>query len=244
MSRTAPRLYLSDTWTPGQTIALPEDRAHYLTSVLRAQPGMEVRLFNAERGEWAATVAKVGKRKVEVTVERLARAPMPEPERCLLFAPLKRAPMEWLAEKATELGATRLLPVITARTQGGSRGGAKASGLNIERLQAICIEAAEQCERLSVPMVAAPLKLADALAGWHSGRTLQVALEREAAAPPLHVTDASGPAALLIGPEGGFDEVERAWLKQLPFVKPVSLGPRILRAETAALVALAAWLEK
>lgn len=237
MSRSAPRLYLTGEWTARQQITLPPDRSHYLSAVLRAQPGMEVRLFNAGQGEWRAAVAATGRKLVTLEIVGPVRPPRPEPERCLIFAPIKRANLEWLVEKATELGVTRLLPVLTERTQ--------VRSLNQARLHAIAIEAAEQCERLGVPVIAAPQDLPGLLAGWatqYPAATIHAALERSehGEAQPLTGLAASkgGVETLLVGPEGGFSEAERALLQRQAFVTPVTLGPLILRAETAALAAL------
>lgn len=237
MTKNVPRLYLPGRWAQGETLTLSPDRAHYLRDVLRL--GQErktdsVLIFNGERGEWSADVTKAGKRAVELTVTALLRPPVPEPEVWLLFAPIKRANLEWLLEKATELGATRLVPVLTDHTQ--------VRTLNLERLESIVTEASEQCERLSRPQIVAPLPLLQVLSTWNTARTLHVALERADA--PRHGSaenTGSDPRAILIGPEGGFSDTERTQLSRLPFVKPVSLGPRILRAETAAITALALW---
>ncbi len=207
---------------------LPPDRSHYLSVVLRAQPGMAVRLFNATSGEWEAQITAVTKKAVTLLIMELARAPLPEPERCLLFAPIKRSNLEWLIEKATELGVSRFVPVLTERTQ--------VREVNHERLSAIAMEAAEQCERLSVPQIDALLPLPNLLAHWPAERTIHAALERSDA-PTLASTNSV--STILIGPEGGFTDGEQAMLQQQSFIQPVTLGPRILRAETAGLAALA-----
>lgn len=229
MARTAPRLYQSGHWTSGSSLTLDPERSHYLAGVLRAQVGHEVRLFNAERGEWTATVAKLTKKAVTLTVDSLARAPLPIPERVLLFAPIKRTQLEWLIEKAVELGVTRFVPVITERTQGRGE-------LNLDRLRTIACEAAEQCERLDLPGFATPQPLTIALAHWPQDKFIAAALERSAAS---RLSGDHKVAALLVGPEGGFSEAEQAWLVKQPCIRPVSLGPRILRAETAAIAGLA-----
>jgi len=236
MTKTIPRLYLPGRWSQGETIALAPERAHYLRDVLRlgqdAKSKDSVLIFNGERGEWSADITKAGKRAVELTVTALLRPPVAEPDTWLLFAPIKRTNLEWLLEKATELGATRLVPVLTDHTQ--------VRTLNLERLESIVTEASEQCERLSRPQLVAPQPLLNVLGAWNIARTLHVALER-ADAPKLGSEETGDTRAVLIGPEGGFSDAERAQLLRLPFVRPVSLGPRILRAETAAITALALW---
>lgn len=231
-----PRLYVAGHWTAGETIALPADRAHYLRDVLRLGAGDELRLFNEERGEWSATLVKVLKKSVEVEATSLIRPPVPMEDMWLVFAPIKRSNLEWMVEKATELGANRLVPAITDHTQGRH--------LNEERLAAIATEAAEQCERLSVPGLAPMQKLIDLLMrGWPQDRKLFACIERADALPLASALAQHTPkqGAVLIGPEGGFSDAEKTMLAKLPFVVPVSLGQTILRAETAALAALATW---
>jgi 16S rRNA (uracil1498-N3)-methyltransferase len=209
----------------GGAVELTPGQAHYLRSVLRLGAGAAVAAFNAADGEWLCRIAEIGKNRVWLAVEHSIRSPSPEPDLWLLFAPIKRARLDWLVEKATELGASTLLPVWTARTQ--------AERLNLERLRAHAIEAAEQSERLSVPELRSPEALGRVLAAWPEGR-------------PLIVCDESGEgepigeaAARLPGPEGGFDQTELDALGKLSFVSRVGLGPRVLRAETAAVAALA-----
>lgn len=228
-------------------MTLGRDATHYLRDVLRQKTGAELSLFNARDGEWSAVLTRVARNDAELTIGAQVRPPSPEPDLWLLFALLKRTRTDLVIEKATELGAACVLPVITARTQ--------ATRVNVERLRAIAREAAEQCERLSVPDVAEPQSLTDVLDRWPSSRRLIVADEAGGGRP---IADALAAArddtqhgnspvtwALLVGPEGGFDGAELDRLRKLPFVTPVALGPRILRAETAALAALAclqAWL--
>ncbi len=232
--KNVPRLYLPGRWSQGDVIALTPERAHYLRDVLRLGQAKDdkILIFNGERGEWTADITKAGKRLVEVTVTGLTRPPVEEADTWLLFAPIKRTNLEWLLEKATELGATRLVPVLTDHTQ--------VRSLNLERLEAIVTEATEQCERLSRPQLVAPLPLAQILSTWNASRPLHVALERSDAPRLSEATHDT--RAVLIGPEGGFSEAERTMLQRLPFVKPASLGARILRAETAAIAALSLWL--
>ncbi len=209
-------------------------QAHRLRNVLRLAPGAAVAAFNAADGEWRCTVAALGRADGRLSVGERLRPPSPEPDLWLLFAPIKRARLGWLVEKATELGAAMLLPVVTARTQGDR--------LNPARLVAEVVAAAEQCERLSVPEMRAPEPLDRVLAAWPAGRRLLVCDESgggEPIAAALASLAPSRPMAVLVGPEGGFTETELDALGKLAFVTRVGLGPRVLRAETAVLAALA-----
>jgi 16S rRNA (uracil1498-N3)-methyltransferase len=233
--RRAPRLHLIAGLAAGCEIELEPARAHYLRSVLRLGPGAAVAVFNAEDGEWLCRIAGIGKNGARLTAERQLRSPEPggEPDPWLLFAPIKRARLDWLVEKATELGVAALLPVWTARTQ--------VERVNLDRLRAHAVEAAEQSERLSVPDLRAPERLGRLLASWPGARRLVVCDESGAGEP---ISDAAarlppGPVALLVGPEGGFDETELDAIGKLSFVTRVGLGPRVLRGETAALAAVA-----
>jgi 16S rRNA (uracil1498-N3)-methyltransferase len=233
--RRAPRLHLIAGLAAGREIELEPARAHYLRSVLRLGPGAAVAVFNAEDGEWLCRIAGIGKNGARLTAERQLRSPEPggEPDLWLLFAPIKRARLDWLVEKATELGVAALLPVWTARTQ--------VERVNLDRLRAHAVEAAEQSERLSVPELRAPERLGRLLATWPGARRLVVCDESGAGEP---ISDAAarlspGPVALLVGPEGGFDETELDAIGKLSFVTRVGLGPRVLRGETAALAAVA-----
>ncbi len=222
------RLHVTATLTAGTAFDATPAQAHYLGTVMRRAAGDPLRLFNGIDGEWEGRIVALRRDRGRIEPVRLLRAQMAEPDLWLAFAPLKRDATELVVQKATELGAAAILPVLTARTN--------TSRLNAERLAAIAIEAAEQCERLTVPTIAEPRRLSALLAGWPAGRVLAAALER-AEAPFLRPIAA--PAALLIGPEGGFAPDELEELHRHPFVKGVSLGPRILRAETAAIVGLA-----
>ncbi|HEY0131218.1 MAG TPA: 16S rRNA (uracil(1498)-N(3))-methyltransferase, partial [Allosphingosinicella sp.] len=199
-------------------------------NVLRLGPGAGVKLFDDRTGEWLAEVAEAGKKRVTLAVTRHLRAREPVPDLWLLFAPIKRGRIDWLVEKATELGVARLVPVLTRRTV--------VERLNLDRLRAHIVEAAEQCERTSLAELAEPQKLGALLAGWPGERILHFA--DEAGGEPF--TAEPGPAAILIGPEGGFTEEERAAIRALPQARPISLGPRILRADTAALAAVTLWM--
>ncbi len=223
------RLHMPDMSADSGRADVTAAQAHYLHNVMRRDAGDPVRVFNARDGEWLARVGQLlGKRGGVLWVERMLRPPAPEPDLWLAFAPLKRDATELVAQKATELGVAALMPVITARTN--------TPRVNTERLAAIATEAAEQCERLTVPRIEPPRPLHAVLAAWPAGRRLVVAAERREAAP---IRPAAGPAALLVGPEGGFTDRELDDLARRPFVEPATLGPRILRADTAAIVGLA-----
>ena len=228
MPTTSIRLFANLPLIPGVTIGLSPEAAHYLGNVMRLGPGDEVRLFNGAQGEWRARIKHLEKKVVFLELLTQLRPQTAEPDCWLCFALLKRQKTDFAVEKATELGVSVIQPVITARTQ--------AERVNLDRLRAIAIEAAEQCERLAVPEIRPPLPLAKLLAGWPAGRHLAVADERRTA-PVLGPI--AGPAALLIGPEGGFAPAELDAVTAYPFVTRVSLGPRILRAETAAIAGLA-----
>ena len=236
----AARLYVTADLAPGAAVALDAAPAHYLRNVLRLAPGAMVALFNGRDGEWSAAIDELGKRGALLRCLAQTRPQQPEPDLWLLFAPIKRLRIDFLVEKATELGVAELRPVFTRRTV--------ASRLNPARLVAHAVEAAEQTERLSIPVLHEPQGLADCLAAWPPGRHLLLCAEAGAALPiadalgALAATpDAGRAGAVLVGPEGGFTAAELDDLGKLPFVTPVGLGPRILRADTAALAALACW---
>ncbi len=233
--RGAARLHMTQQLRPGVLLELAAAQAHRLHTVLRLGEGARVAAFNAADGEWLCRVAAPARGGLSVTVERLLRPAETEPELWLLFAPIKRARLDWLVEKATELGVSALLPVFTRRTQ--------IERANLDRLRAHAVAAAEQSERLSVPELYPPRPLDDALAGWPAGRRLVVCDETGAGEP---IADAIGriglePVGVLTGPEGGFTETELDYLDKLSFVTRVGLGPRVLRAETAALAALSVY---
>ena len=229
-ARPGVRLYLDQPLGAGQQLILPREAAHYLFAVMRLGAGDKVALFNGRNGEWAAELAPEGKRGGSATCLHQT-APQRDPaDLWLLFAPLKKARTDFLVEKATELGAARLVPVQTAHTN--------AERIRRDRLEAQAREAAEQCGATHLPAVDELTPLARLLDRWPEGRLLFWADEACPDAPP---PADPGPAAILIGPEGGFSPAERARLAALPFVRPISLGPRILRAETAAVAALVLW---
>ena len=211
---------------------LDAGQANYLGNVMRLGEGAELLVFDGQSGEWLARVAEAGKKRMALTVERRTREPEAVPDVWLVFAPVKRNQTDWLVEKATELGAARLIPVVTQRTI--------VDRVRLERLEAIAIEAAEQCGRTRLPVIDGPLTLPRFLKERDPARSLYFADEGggEAAAQAFK----PGPAVILTGPEGGFTDEERAAVRAAPNSTAVSLGPRILRAETAALASLAAWM--
>ncbi len=211
------------------------EQSHYLGHVMRVNVGDRLRLFNGRDGEWEARVETVGKRDMTLLAEMRTRPQTVGPDLDLLVALVKRTRMDVIAEKAAELGARRLRPVITDRSI--------ADRTNVERLTSIAIEAAEQCLRVEFPQVLEPEKLERVLANWDSGRRLMFCDEAGDAPPAAEALAAAGGTswALLIGPEGGFTPAERARIREMPNSVPVSLGPRILRADTAAISALTLW---
>jgi 16S rRNA (uracil1498-N3)-methyltransferase len=233
------RLFVEHELSAGARILLGKEQSHYLHHVMRRNAGDSVRVFNGKDGEWSAHLSHAG-RLVELEVEARLRPQSSTSDVTLAFAPIKKSPMEYLIEKATELGVLRLQPVFTELTQVGR--------VNLERLRAQAIEAAEQSWRLSVPEILEPMKLDEFLDAW-APRPLLYCDERGAAAgrgkPTLEALqtarDKSGHWAILIGPEGGFSPSEQARLDALPNALAVSLGPRIVRAETAAVMALTLW---
>ncbi|HYI42056.1 MAG TPA: 16S rRNA (uracil(1498)-N(3))-methyltransferase [Sphingomicrobium sp.] len=228
--RSLPRLFVREPLSEGATVELDRDQANYLGNVMRLGEGAELLAFDGASGEWLARISEAGKKRMALSVGRQTRGPDLVPDVWIAFAPVKRAQTDWLVEKATELGAARLVPVITRRTI--------VDRVKVERLQSIAIEAAEQCGRTTVPDVTEPMPLGQLLKA--SGRTLYFADETggDAATGAF----APGPATILTGPEGGFTDDERDLVRALPSAVAISLGPRILRAETAALAALAIWM--
>lgn len=235
MSRPLPRLYVTSALDRGGKIDLDARAAHYLNHVLRLGAGEAVALFNGRDGEWRAEVLDARKMRCRVAVIAQVRPQAAETGPILLFAPLKKARIDFVVEKATELGVAELHPVITERTN--------SERVNVERLSAIAVEAAEQCGRLTVPAVLEPEQLDRCIAAWPGDRRLVMLDESGSGKPIGEVVRlcASAPPAMLVGPEGGFTVGEAELLRARPFVLAAGLGPRILRAETAALAALAVW---
>jgi 16S rRNA (uracil1498-N3)-methyltransferase len=239
--RIATRLYIEAALASGAQVTLDSGQAHFLRDVLRLKPGAALAAFNGRDGEWLARIEELGRGRGRLGVESLRRAPEPEPDIWLVFAPIKRAPIDLLASKATELGCALLQPVITRHTA--------VTRVNCERLAANAREAAEQCGRLSPPEVREPVELGRLLADWPAERRLLLCAEAGPARPIGEVLAGfaadpvarAAPWAAMTGPEGGFAESELDALGKLPFVTPVGLGPRLLRADTAALAALACW---
>ena len=226
------RLYVTVGLGQGAEVPLNGPQAHYLIHVMRAKAGDRVALFNGRDGEWLADIATASKRGLILSCRKQTRPQAGVPDLWLVFAPIKKTPSDYLAQKAAELGVAKLQPVFTRRTI--------VTRVNEDRLLANAIEAAEQSERLTVPEIGTPLSLDRLLASWPKERQLFFC-DEGGEARPLAETTGSAPAAILTGPEGGFDPAEREMLRALTFVTPVTLGPRILRADTAALAALAIW---
>jgi len=233
MSEKLQRLFVKSRLDARAGVALAKDQAHYLANVLRLKQGDKLLLFNGKDGEWCAELTAIGKKGGEARLTHQTRAQEDGPDLHYLFAPLKRARLDYMAQKATELGVSVLRPVMTRHTV--------AERVKTGRLLANAIEAAEQCGILRVPEVMEPEKLANLIGTWDENRLLIFADE---AAPHVSPIEAlrdrrPGPLAVLIGPEGGFEREERAALLAKPFVLPISLGPRVMRADTAAVAALA-----
>lgn len=245
-----PRIFVEGNIDDGATLRLRDAEAHYLRNVLRRRVGDEVRVFNGECGEFEAKIVDVSKTVVSIHIDQQRRKPEMEAELLIAFAPVKRIPTEFMLQKCTELGATGFQPVITERTN--------SERLRIDRLQAIAREAAEQCERLTVPVVAGPITLAELVAsrsdreallfcdeGAHSSALTQgdrFGLLESTPAIKNAIGKIGGAAiSILVGPEGGFSHDERQLLRAEREIYPISLGPRILRADTAAIVATALW---
>jgi 16S rRNA (uracil1498-N3)-methyltransferase len=230
--RSLPRLFVRAPVSDGAHVELDGGQANYLGNVLRLGVGAELLVFDGTSGEWLARIAEAGKKRITLAVERRTREPEAIPDVWLAFAPVKRAQTDWLVEKATELGSARLLPVMTQRTV--------AARVKLERLEAIAIEAAEQCGRTRLPEIAEPVSLKQILADRDPTRRLYFA--DEGGGEPAASAFTPGAALILTGPEGGFTGEERALIRASSNSVAISLGPRILRAETAALAALAAYM--
>ena len=231
--QSTPRLFDETPLAPGP-LRIDGQQAHYLGSVMRLKVGDPVKLFDGTSGEWLGVAASVGKRELMLDVTEKLREPETVPDLWLCAAPIKKGRVDWVAEKACELGVARLVPVLTRRTV--------VDRLNGDRLRAHMIEAAEQCGRTAVPELAEPVKLAALLRDWPAGRALFFADETGGTPALEAMRDAPASAAILIGPEGGFDPDERDAIRSLAGAIGFSLGPRILRAETAAAAAVSLWM--
>jgi 16S rRNA (uracil1498-N3)-methyltransferase len=232
--RSAPRLFVPGPLAEGVVVTLDGPQAHYLSKVMRVGLGDAVVLCDDLTGEWTARVTEVGKRDIVLLPVTRSRPREEVPDFTLCAALLKKDRFDLVLEKATELGVRRIQPVLTRRCV--------ADRLNPERARAVVTEAAEQCARTALPKLAEPMKLEALLKGWPADRALYFADETGGEPAAAAFAACMGPAALLIGPEGGFDEAERAAVRALPQARAVSLGPRILRGETAAIAAVALWM--
>jgi 16S rRNA (uracil1498-N3)-methyltransferase len=232
--QSTPRLFMESALAQGELRRVDGPQGHYLANVMRLKAGDPVKLFDDATGEWLAIAAEVRKRDVTLEVREKLREREAVPDLWLCAAPIKKGRIDWVAEKACELGVARLAPVLTRR--------AVVDKLNLERLRSHMIEAAEQCGRTALPELAEPVKLAALLRDWPGERALFFA-DETGGAPALEAMQAHrGPAAILVGPEGGFDAEEREAIRALRQAVGISLGPRILRAETAAAAAVSLWM--
>lgn len=240
-TKPAPRLFVEPGLGPETRLALDSSQAHYLGHVMRLKAGDGVVLFNGRDGEWSAVIETIGKNNCPVTTGKRLRPQETEPGPWLAFAPVKKSQTDFIVEKAVELGVSRLCPVFTRNTN--------STRVNLDRMRANAIEASEQCRRLTVPVLDEPVTLERLMADWPLGRRLLV-LDETGAGQPIAAALAGlrkGPDGIshecgfLTGPEGGFDAAELDALRKLDFVIGVGLGPRVLRAETAAIAALSCW---
>ena len=229
----AQRLFVEADLAEGATVPCGPEQANYLRNVLRLGAGDKILVFNGRDGEWQAELAEAGKRGATLAVHRQTRPQEAGPDIDYLFAPLKRARLDYMVQKATEMGAARLRPVLTHRTT--------PERVNTERMRANAIEAAEQCGILRIPEVREPEKLDRVIAAWDPDRPLIFCDEASEERCPFTTLAKvePGPLAVLVGPEGGFDDAERELIASQPYAVRISLGPRILRADTAAVAALA-----
>ena len=232
--KSTPRLFVEQPLAVGATLNINGNSAHYLTSVMRLKEGAAVKLFDDISGEYLATVSQLGKRHLDLTVDTKLRDRELTPDLWICQALVKKDRFDWLAEKACELGISRFVPVLTARCV--------VDKVKDDRLRTHMIEAAEQCERTALPQIAGLARLDTLLKDWPAERTLYFCDER--GGEPFLDAIHAGPAAVLIGPEGGFTDSENAAIRAHPNARPVSLGPRILRADTAAVTAISVWMAK
>jgi 16S rRNA (uracil1498-N3)-methyltransferase len=232
--KSTPRLFVEQPLELGATLNIAGNSAHYLLSVMRLKEGAPVKLFDDISGEYLATVARIGKRDLDLMIDSKLRTRETTPDLWIAQALIKKDRFDWIAEKACELGVARFVPVLTARCV--------VDKVKDDRLRAHMIEAAEQCERTALPYISPLTKLEALLKDWPAERTLYFCDERGGA--PLLEAISPGPAAILIGPEGGFTDGENASIRAHPNARPVSLGPRILRADTASISAISIWMAK
>lgn len=230
---TATRLFIPQDLRPGAAVPLQPDQAHYLGRVLRLAPGAELAVFNGRDGEWLARIADLAKTQGSLDLQSQTRPQAAGSDLWLAFAPVKKTQTDFIVQKATELGVSRLIPILTERTQ--------AERVKTDRLQATAIEAAEQSERLDVPDVCDPVRLEKLIRDWPQDRRGYFCAEAGKAQPLAQIADGNGPVGFVTGPEGGFSATELDFMRKAQHFQAVGLGPRILRAETAALAALAIW---
>ena len=230
---TLPRLYVPDDLSSDASITLPREQAHYLTNVIRKKTADSVRVFNGEGGEWRAEIETVNKKSASLRVKEQLRAPTASPDVTLLFAPVRKHRTTFIIEKGSELGVRNFQPVLTARTQ--------FPRLNVEKARLQAIEASEQTERLDIPDIREVRPLLDVLSAWDDTPIIFADEAGDARSAKEVCAAIVEPLAILIGPEGGFTDAERAELRAMENVHPVTLGPRILRADTAAIALLSVW---
>ena len=226
-------MYVEHALGTGQSVPLSQAQAHYLFGVMRQAIGAQVSVFNGQDGEWAATVSEAGKRKGTLLCQEQTKPQQMPPDIWLMFAPIKKARTDFIVEKATEMGARRIVPVMTEFTNAGR--------VQQARLQAHAIEAAEQCGGTFVPEVTEAVKFRRLLDSWEAPRSIMFCDEARVGVSSSVPAVLAAPTAVLIGPEGGFSDTERKRLEGFAPAHAVSLGPRILRADTAAVAALALW---
>lgn len=229
------RLYVGSKLTVSDYCELPSDKSHYLTNVMRCKEGESIYCFNEKDGEFLSEITTIDKKRTIVLPKTQTKKCSKEVDLWLLFAPLKKDNTDFVIQKATELGVSKIIPVITKYTN--------SDKVKTERFITQATEASEQCERLSIPSICEAIKLKGVLESWNSNRVLFFMNERRASLPIVDAfnKNASESAAILIGPEGGFSDEEAKYIESFPFVKSVTMGPRILRAETAVVSALSIW---
>ncbi len=238
------RLYVENNLKTGEEIILMGNQGHYLVNVMRLKGGVHILMFNGRDGEWLAEIVKIGKGKAVVVVREMVMAQKSEPDLWYLFAPIKKARLDYMVQKATELGVSLIRPILTERTN--------LDRLKEDKIRLNAIEAAEQCERFTVPTIEPMIKLEQILADWPKDRLIMFCDEEGAGDQNTFPVgraidevnawqDRPKKWAILIGPEGGFSPAERLLIRGKANVVPVTLGPRILRADTAAVAAIALW---